>query len=434
MATRTVASRKMSKNGTSAKTSAPPPGATSGPAQRHVLVRMYNVGFGDCFLIEFPTRKGSARRVLIDCGSIAAASMSMGDLVERIVQDVTDPDGKARIDVVVCTHRHADHVSGFADAAWRDVEVREVWFPWTEDPEDAEARRVRDKQSSLAAALASHWKSKFAATNDPEHSGWLELAMNALSNDKAITMLHQGIRSKPKKKFLWSDGSPTKVDSKVLSDVTAYVLGPSKSRDVIRDMDPPAGETYLRQFGGVSVADGAFEPFGDDWPIDPELYQWTEHSVPLDDRERMRQASSQWDPALTVALEKAVNGTSLVLAFEIEDAVLFFPGDAQWGTWDAMLSNAKSSELLARAKFWKVGHHGSHNATPVDFVKDTVLPTCCAMMSTKTGKWQSIPRRPLLDAIKEKGIELARSDEAPAVPLGRFNRSGNAFVETRIPL
>lgn len=60
-----------------------------------------------------------------------------------------DEEGKARIDILVCAHRHAAHVGGFTDSAWKAVEVKEVWFPWTEDPKDADARGIREKQSGL---------------------------------------------------------------------------------------------------------------------------------------------------------------------------------------------------------------------------------------------------------------------------------------------
>jgi len=402
---------------------------------------MYNVGFGDCFLIEFPAAGGEVARVLIDCGSVAVSSLGMSEVVSKIIADVKDGDDKARIDVVVCTHRHADHVSGFADAAWRDVEVKEVWFPWTEDPKDNDAKSIREKQSGLAKALELHWGAQLAAAGQPggqararaEINQWREIALNALSNDRAMTMLHGGIRSKPRPLYLASDGAPMQVKTKALPGVSAYVLGPSRNRDVIRDMDPPPGETYLRQLSGASEDGGAFEPFGDDWPIEPSMYQWSEGIISEGDRNAMQRAGSQWDPAITVALEKAVNGTSLVLVFEIEDAVLFFPGDAQWGTWKAILSDEKAAELLSRAKFWKVGHHGSHNATPQGFVSNTVSRACCAMMSTKVGKWDSIPRRPLLQAIQEKGIALARSDEpkTDAQPPFFWRQS---CVETKIPL
>ncbi|MGO4810678.1 hypothetical protein AB4156_13995 [Cupriavidus sp. 2MCAB6] len=58
-----------------------------------------------------------------------------------------DEEGKARIDIFMCAHRHAAHVGGLADSAWKAVEVKEVRFPWTEDPGDADAGVMREKQS-----------------------------------------------------------------------------------------------------------------------------------------------------------------------------------------------------------------------------------------------------------------------------------------------
>jgi len=396
---------------------------------------MYNVGFGDCFLVEFPKGATDVTRVLVDCGSIAAASMAMTDVVDTILADVRDADGKSRIDVVVCTHRHADHISGFANPAWKDLEVKEVWLPWTEDPKDLDAKQIRESQTRLAMALESLWKAKLAASpGNSDYDQWRAMALNARGNQGAMDMLHEGFKSLPRRLFLSSDGSPNPVDTKALPNVSAYVLGPSKDKDVIRDMDPPAGTTYLRQTTGASGNQAPFEPFGDGWPIESSGYNWGFLLVSPDDQARLKKASSEWDPAITVALEKAVNGTSLVLAFEIDDVVLFFPGDAQWGSWNKLLSSPKSVELLSRAKFWKVGHHGSHNATPIDFVAQTASPACCAMMSTKTGKWASIPRAGLIDAIKAKGIPLARSDEAPAAPVKQFLRKDPSLVEMRIPL
>jgi len=38
------------------------------PPAKGVAVRMYNTGFGDCFLLAFRSETGEARYVLIDCG------------------------------------------------------------------------------------------------------------------------------------------------------------------------------------------------------------------------------------------------------------------------------------------------------------------------------------------------------------------------------
>ena len=67
------------------------------------------------------------------------------------------------------------------------------------------------------------------------------------------------------------------------------------------------------------------------------------------------------------------NNASLVLAFEMGPGgkVLLFAADAQrgnwlsWtrGTWDDGDKTVTASDLLARTVLYKVGHHGSHNAT-----------------------------------------------------------------------
>lgn len=61
-----------------------------------------------------------------------------------------------------------------------------------------------------------------------------------------------------------------------------------------------------------------------------------------------------------------------MLAFELGDgSVLLFPGDAQVGnwvsweslTWTTSAGTVGTADLLARTVIYKVGHHGSHNAT-----------------------------------------------------------------------
>ena len=65
-------------------------------ANKFVTVRMYNVGFGDAFLLLFPERS-ARRRVLIDCGmhSMVPGPRKMKEVVKQIVDDTTDGDGIA---------------------------------------------------------------------------------------------------------------------------------------------------------------------------------------------------------------------------------------------------------------------------------------------------------------------------------------------------
>ena len=48
----------------------------TGNAEARVVITMYDVGFGDCFLVRFPGGDGE-RRILFDCGSIKAGSAPM---------------------------------------------------------------------------------------------------------------------------------------------------------------------------------------------------------------------------------------------------------------------------------------------------------------------------------------------------------------------
>jgi beta-lactamase superfamily II metal-dependent hydrolase len=72
-------------------------------------------------------------------------------------------------------------------------------------------------------------------------------------------------------------------------------------------------------------------------------------------------------------MNNATNNASIVLAFELSKGgkVLLFAGDAQAGNWrswsDADFDDAgtkiTTKDLLSRTVLYKVGHHGSHNAT-----------------------------------------------------------------------
>ena len=81
---------------------------------------------------------------------------------------------------------------------------------------------------------------------------------------------------------------------------------------------------------------------------------------------------------LALKLDSDTNNTSLVLAFEVgkpgEGRILLFPGDAQVGNWESWFTlewpapqagqpPLTAKDLLERTVLYKVGHHGSHNAT-----------------------------------------------------------------------
>ena len=76
----------------------------------------------------------------------------------EVMDDILAATGGS-IDLLVATHEHWDHVSGFAQAAESSpLKVGAVWLGWTEDPKDADAktaaRRARQRRSRCCAPRA----------------------------------------------------------------------------------------------------------------------------------------------------------------------------------------------------------------------------------------------------------------------------------------
>ncbi len=82
-------------------------------------VTMIDVGQGEAFLVEFPGR----RKMLIDGGGFSG---SLFDVGERVVSPFLWSRGIRRIDIMVLTHPHPDHLGGLPAVAG-NFRVRELW-------------------------------------------------------------------------------------------------------------------------------------------------------------------------------------------------------------------------------------------------------------------------------------------------------------------
>jgi hypothetical protein len=106
-------------------------------APTDVRIRAYNVGFGDSVLLTFRYENGSERHMLMDFGTTSLSKRrgpkDMAQVAEQIREDCS-----GKLALVAISHRHADHISGFAGRAGEimaGVDIDMVLQPWTERPD-----------------------------------------------------------------------------------------------------------------------------------------------------------------------------------------------------------------------------------------------------------------------------------------------------------
>lgn len=376
-------------------------------------VRMYAVGFGDCFLVTVDEGGERPWRMLVDCGvhGLGRGDHPLHVIVGDIVKAATDGDGTPRIDVVVATHRHQDHVSGFADEQWEGVEVGEVWLPWSEDPTDTSARTLTARLNDLARRL--HLQ---LAADAPEASA---MALNSLANERAMRTLQSGFAGSPTRKYLSAE-TPIPLDMPGLRAGRIHLLGPSKSPAAIKAMEPPRAEQWLRMGADHDAPEGTAEsPFPPEYGI-PDVDSFNEQYPHLTvDPSLLKAIASRSDDSLLAAswLDRALNNTSIVFVLELEGCCVLFSGDAQWGVWRAILENREARALLARTDFYKVSHHGSHNGTPKELVNEVLAAEVTSLISVRPmRRWTAIPKENLVEALAHGERRVLRADRPDMMP------------------
>jgi beta-lactamase superfamily II metal-dependent hydrolase len=394
-------------------------------AQTGLRIRMYRIGFGDFFLVSVP-KDGGFAHILIDCGVHAKDLGVMGEAVTQLKADTG-----GQLALVIMTHRHADHISGFGSqrALFATFSVERVWMSYFEDPKNAAAMRIQAGIAATATRLQAALAAGGATEEDSEH---LRMAGNALGaaasgNAAALEMLRH---------FKTPDGGVTPVEyykagqpanlppSLADAGLEAEILGPPTDKDLLDKMDNVSHQ-YLTAADEADAAPRS--PFNSAYALDPSSYSWPRDIAPLFDPAKVRTNVAGSQPqSLAIAAQKAdnaLNNQSLVVLFTFRGKTMLFAGDAQWGNWANFLFGGpigtkghadltpRAREVLGNLDFYKVGHHGSRNATPIDVVS-AMKPGCVAMCSTQPKAYNEVPRQRLMDALRDKtGGQVARSDQ-----------------------
>ncbi|HEV8589108.1 MAG TPA: hypothetical protein VGQ72_09550 [Pyrinomonadaceae bacterium] len=388
-----------------------------------IRVRMYRIGFGDCFLVSLPIANPTAngdthRHVLVDCGVHVKGDL---DMIDRAVDHIATTTGK-KLAIVIATHSHQDHISGFS-SKFTSFEIGEVWLPWCEDLKDKHAAKLK-KLTVLAEKLDKHFAAQARTTRvNKTRAAAMAAVANLVQNKTAMGLLRSGFNVNAEVRYL-SAGELLKNPAGV-DGLSVRFLGPPRDESFLMKMDPPAGHSYLRMKGGTSERLNAVEPFTERWRMkadDPALahLRFTDEATETLQQEL---ATPSLD-ALAFALDQVKNNTSLVSLFSFRGQQMLFPGDAQWGNWKFWLDQDDAETILSGITFFKVAHHGSHNATPTDALERMSKGKFAAMVSTQSVPWDSIPRIPLMDRLGEMTKNrVVRSDslalaDVPKAPKG----------------
>lgn len=451
---------------------------------------MYQVGFGDCFLLSFEygaqPDPAQDRHMLIDFGSTRRPVSST--VTDRDVVALIEEHCGGRLTAFALTHRHKDHLSAFGDrdtdATLRRLAPRVIIRPWTENPHlppDATGAHPAGVPAARAALENAEKVAKGIADTHAGRGGVAgDLADDADyqgPNENAVSLLDE-LAAAQDARYLRAGDDPDL--GRLLPGVTVTVLGPPDADQhaevatqtasdpeywMLRlrgltaalalsgpDGPPEAVQTPPRPPLAVPESDGETQPelvevapgyrdsagrrltAGPATGAQPEIVtvpvaaprdlppparacppgpvRWlVQHADAQQTRSAMR---------LVRALDDAMNNTSLVLLVTVGNLRRLFPGDAQIENWRYTLAQLeKSSRLrseLAAVDLYKVGHHGSRNASPPSLVEmwdgrdDLTM-----LMSTRPGvhgksEATAVPRRTLVEALERLGTLHSTAD------------------------
>jgi len=378
------------------------------PAKYRVRIRMYRQGLGDCFLLTFPKPAGDPVHLMIDCGVVLGTNKP--DVIMTKVVEHIRTETKNKVDVLVITHEHWDHLSGFtkgqAQAVFDKINFDTLWMAWTEKSGQPLAEQLRrDHAAKKAAAKASKEKlAKSKAKGDQSRAQRMSALMEffgaaskkdgkdggegAEGTQGALKYLKDKIANQ---RTFEPGQAPVTIPG--VAGVRVFVLGPPMDAQALGSTDPRKGEGFGLASRSMSLASafaaglGIEEVNGDRERAQPFAASFREKIPTLSShpycrsQDAWRRIDTDWlsvGERLALQLDSDTNNTSLVLAFELMDTqeVLLFVGDAQagnWRSWEALSWKVKNTDgtqaqvsafdLLERTVFYKVGHHGSHNAT-----------------------------------------------------------------------
>jgi hypothetical protein len=373
------------------------------------------MGTGDCFVVKFYTDNAEKFTMLIDCGSCRGGPDEFSKYIKDLKEYVNN-----KIDLLVVTHEHQDHVNGFAKckSIFEKMDFGKAWFAWTEEPGDPDKlqedlifrkrmmrkaytngmKKFTENMKSIAdnfegdynqnAVEASnnaflHGLETLADINLPEPNDLLD--KESLAGMKAIKDI---LKNKQVQIEYLKPGTVKSIEE--APGLKFYILGPPIERSSVFKEGKQGIDVYKKYFAQnksmllaksfvnpEKLSDSSELPFNSQYVDDRSGN--TGSALYDDDDNKWRRIDYDWIMGvgtLALRLDDFLNNTSLVIAIELEESgkVMLFPGDAEFGNWESwhLIEQWKNKgkkgehlvqDLLNRTAFLKIAHHLSYNGT-----------------------------------------------------------------------
>ena len=127
-----------------------------------LLIRLFDVGLGDCVYCRIPKayKDGRDFHILIDCGTLSGADY-LSEAMKVLKPLLPKVAGKHHVDLLVVSHEHKDHMTGFGLKLWDDLSFGAIWMSCAMDPKHPEAKKAKKLHSFAAEA----WRRRCGSTS-----------------------------------------------------------------------------------------------------------------------------------------------------------------------------------------------------------------------------------------------------------------------------